>query len=242
MTITLITGANKSLGFQTARELVALGHIVYVGARDLEKGRKAADELGARTVQLDVTDTDSIRAAAQQIETEEGRLDVLVNNAGIPGHVNSAGIPGHPSTATEVTADTLRTVFETNVFGAAQVLHEFLPLLTKSDHPVVVNVSSGLGSIAGVPLDSESPIQSWLPVPGYAASKAALNMLTAQFAYLLPDLRINTVDPGFTATDFNGHRGTQTVEEGAAIIVQAATITKDGPTGQYLSSHGPVAW
>lgn len=242
MTITLITGANKSLGYQTARELVALGHIVYVGARDPEKGRRAAEELGARTVQLDVTDAESIRAAAKQLQADEGRLDVLVNNAGIPGHLNSAGIPGHPSTATEVTAETLRTVFETNVFGAAQVLHEFLPLLTASDHPVVVNVSSGLGSIAGVPREGEAPVEPWLAAPNYAASKTALNMLTAQFAYLLPDLRINTVDPGYTATDFNGHRGTQTVEEGAAIIVQAATIAKDGPTGQYLSIHGPVAW
>ncbi|ONI68330.1 short-chain dehydrogenase [Kribbella sp. ALI-6-A] len=242
MTVTLITGANKSLGFQTARELVAQGHIVYVGARDPEKGRRAADELGAKAVQLDVTDADSIRAAAEQLQREQGRLDVLVNNAGIPGHVNSAGVPGHPSTATELTAETLREVFETNVFGAAQVLHEFLPLLTKSDHPVVVNVSSGLGSIAAVPRGEERAIPSWIPVPGYAASKAALNMLTAQFAYLLPDLRINTVDPGYTATDFNGHRGTQTVEEGAAIIVQAATVGKDGPTGQFLSVHGPVAW
>ncbi|MEV6285174.1 SDR family NAD(P)-dependent oxidoreductase [Kribbella sp. NPDC051770] len=242
MTITLITGANKSLGFQAARELVALGHLVYVGARDPEKGRRAAEELGARTVRLDVTDPASIRSAAGQIKADEGRLDVLVNNAGIPGHLNSAGIPGHPSTAREVTAETLRTVFETNVFGAAQVLHEFLPLLGTSENPVVVNVSSGLGSIAGVPFEGESPVESWIPAPGYAASKAALNMLTAQFAYLLPELRINTVDPGYTATDFNGHRGTQTVEEGAAIIVRAATVGKDGPTGKYLSAQGPVAW
>jgi NAD(P)-dependent dehydrogenase (short-subunit alcohol dehydrogenase family) len=145
MTTTLITGANKGLGFETARRLIAAGHTVYVGSRDAERGRRAAERLGARSVLLDVTDDASVAAAAKTIEADGG-LDVLVNNAGIEGRSENGGVIG----AAEVTADVMRTVFETNVFGIVRVTHAFLPLLRRSAAPVVVNVSSGLASLTRV--------------------------------------------------------------------------------------------
>jgi NAD(P)-dependent dehydrogenase (short-subunit alcohol dehydrogenase family) len=232
MTTTLITGANKSLGYETARQLVALGHTVYVGARDPERGRKAADELGGRFVQLDVTDDESVQAAVKQLRDEVGHLDVLVNNAGIPG-------PFKP--APELTVDNFREVYEVNVFGAFRVLSAFLPLLEASESPVVVNVSSGLGSIA-MATDPEVREPAWIPTPIYSSSKAALNMLTAQYAHLYPAMRINSVDPGYTATDFNRHTGHQTIPEGAEIIVRLATIDSTGPTATYQRSAGIVPW
>jgi NAD(P)-dependent dehydrogenase (short-subunit alcohol dehydrogenase family) len=235
MTTTLITGGNKGLGFETARRLVAAGHTVYLGARDPERGKQAATDLGAHYLPLDVTSDDSVAAAARQLESEAGRLDVLINNAGIPG-------PRH--TARELTADDLRITYDVNVFGPVRMLHHFLPLLDRSDNPVVVNVSSGLGSIATAvdPEGQGDAVPIWVPAPGYGSSKAALNMLTVQYARQLPEVRINTVDPGYTATDFNGHSGPQSVERGAEIIVRLATIGPDGPTGEYLSLNGTVPW
>ena len=158
-------------------------------------------------------------------------LDVLVNNAGISGGRIS------PS---EATADDMRTVYETNVFGPVRVLHAFIPLLEKSAVPVVVNVSSGVGSL-GLAADPEGPwSQSNFPV--YASSKAALNMLTIRYAAAFPRIRINSVDPGFTATDFNQHRGTQTVEQGAEAIVRYALLTDAGPTGGFFDANGIEPW
>jgi NAD(P)-dependent dehydrogenase (short-subunit alcohol dehydrogenase family) len=226
----LITGANKGLGFETARRLVAAGHTVYVGSRDPERGRRAAERLGARLVVLDVTDDASVEAAVKTIEAAGG-LDVLVNNA---------GIEGTPAPAAEVTADMMRTLFETNVFGLVRVTHAFLPLLRRSAAPVVVNVSSGLGSqtLVGTP---GTPHHAY-PGVAYPASKTAVNMVTAQYAKAFPALRINCVEPGYTATDLNGHRGHQTVEEGAEIIVRMAQVAPDGPTGGYFDASGPVPW
>ncbi len=142
MTTTLITGANKGLGSETARRLIAAGHTVYIGSRDAERGRRAAGQLGARMILLDVTDDDSVAAAAKAIEADGG-LDVLVNNAGIEGRKADGGVFG----AAELTADMMRTTFETNVFGVVRVTHTFLPLLLRSPAPFIVNVSSGLGSV-----------------------------------------------------------------------------------------------
>lgn len=235
MTTTLITGANKGLGFETARRLVAAGHTVYVGARDAERGRCAADELGARFVLLDVTDDTSVEAAAKTVEADGG-LDVLINNAGIETRTDDNSVP----VAETVTADHMRTTFETNVFGVVRVLHTFLPLLRRSAAPVVVNVSSGLASLTHLS-DPEHPAHFY-PGIAYPTSKTALNMLTVQFAKAFPDLRINAVEPGFTRTDLNGNTGTQTVAEGAEIIVRMAQVGPDGPTGGYFDIDGPLPW
>jgi NAD(P)-dependent dehydrogenase (short-subunit alcohol dehydrogenase family) len=226
-TTTLITGANKGLGFETARQLLAAGHQVWIGARDQTRGQQAADAVGARCVQLDVTDDASVADAVETVRS----LDVLVNNAGISGGRIS------PS---EGTAEDMRTVYETNVFGPVRVLHAFIPLLEKSEAPVVVNVSSGVGSL-GLAADPDGP-WSEANYPVYASSKAALNMLTIRYAAALPNLRINSVDPGFTATDFNQHRGTQTVEQGAEAVVRYARIAPDGPTGRFFDASGAVPW
>jgi NAD(P)-dependent dehydrogenase (short-subunit alcohol dehydrogenase family) len=227
MTRSLITGANRGLGLETARQLIAAGHQVWIGARHPDRGQQAADQLGARFVRLDVTDDASVAAAVEIV----GALDVLVNNAGISGgRIN-------PS---EATADGMRTVYETNVFGPVRVLHAFIPLLQQSEAPVVVNVSSGVGSL-GLSADPDGP-WSEANYPVYASSKAALNMLTIRYAAALPAMRINSVDPGFTATDFNPHRGTQTVEQGAETIVRYALVTPDGPTGGFFDRNGAEVW
>ena len=227
MTRSLITGANRGLGLETARQLIATDHQVWIGARHPGRGQQAADQLGARFVRLDVTDDASVAAAVEIV----GALDVLVNNAGISGgRIN-------PS---EATADDMRTVYETNVFGPVRVLHAFIPLLEQSEAPVVVNVSSGVGSL-GLSADPGGPWRE-ANYPVYASSKAALNMLTIRYAAAFPTMRINSVDPGFTATDFNQHRGTQTVEQGAETIVRYALVTPDGPTGGFFDRNGTEVW
>ncbi len=179
MTVTLITGANKGLGFETARQLTEAGHTVWAGARSTERGEKAASELGARFVQLDVTDDASVAEAMRTIEQRDGRLDVLVNNAGIA--VGGGGVEG-------VTGAAVLAVFETNTIGVVRVTQAALPLLEKSDHPVVVNVSSSFGSFWAV-TNPERPVSCY-PNLGYSASKAALNMLTVQYAKALPQIKV----------------------------------------------------
>ncbi|MER8157003.1 SDR family NAD(P)-dependent oxidoreductase [Streptomyces sp. NPDC094472] len=235
MTTTLITGANKGLGFETARRLIAAGHTVYIGSRDAERGRRAAERLGARLVVLDVTDDASVAAAAKTIEADGG-LDVLINNAGVEERTPDGGVIG----AAEVTADMMRKVFETNVFGVVRVTHAFLPLLRRSAAPVVVNVSSGLASLERVSTP-DTPTHAY-PGVAYPASKATVNMLTVQYAKAFPTMRINAVEPGYTATDLNAHTGHQTVEEGAEIIVRMAQVGPDGPTGGYFDIEGTLPW
>jgi NAD(P)-dependent dehydrogenase (short-subunit alcohol dehydrogenase family) len=231
MTTTLITGANKGLGYETARRLVAAGHNVQLGARDPQRGAAAANELGCQFIHLDVLDDTSVHTAAAAIEQQCGALDVLVNNAGISGGF----LP-----AADTTAEAVHRVFDTNVFGVVRVTQAFLPLLLNSPAAVVVNVSSGMGSLS-VTTDA-TRFESALKGLAYPSSKAALNMLTSQYAKNFPQIRMNAVDPGYTATDLNSHRGTQTVEEGAQIIVAMATITPDGPTGGFFDRHGTVPW
>ncbi|MER8085022.1 SDR family oxidoreductase [Streptomyces sp. NPDC094048] len=235
MTTTLITGANKGLGFETARRLTAAGHTVYVGSRDIERGRRAAERLGTRIVQLDVTDDASVQAAAKSIEADGG-LDVLINNAGIESLDADNNVIG----AADVTADVMRHLFETNVFGTVRVTHAFLPLLRRSIAPVVVNVSSGLASLTCV-TDADAPAYAY-PGVAYPASKTAVNMITVQYAKAFPGMRINAVEPGFTKTDLNGNTGVQTVEQGAEIIVRMAQVGPDGPTGGYFDEAGPLPW
>jgi NAD(P)-dependent dehydrogenase (short-subunit alcohol dehydrogenase family) len=236
MPTTLITGANKGLGFETARRLVAAGHTVYVGSRDAGRGSRAAAQLGARAVQLDVTDDGSVATAAASIAADGG-LDVLINNAGIQREMRGADdVLG----AAELTVEQMRETFETNVFGMVRVLRAFLPLLQRSAVPVVVNVSSGLASLTRV----STPGSRAYAYPGvaYPASKAAVNMITVQYAKAFPALRINAVEPGFTSTDLNGNAGVQTVEQGAEIIVRMAQTNADGPTGGYFSTQGTLPW
>jgi len=231
MTTTFITGANRSLGRETARRLIEAGHTVIVGARDPQRGQAAADALGARFVQIDVTDDESVTAAAADVLAHEGSIDVLINNAGILGTHNAAD---------QITAGDARAVFEVNVVGIVRVTHAFLPLLRKSANPVIVNVSSGMGSFAATH-DTERA-EGRTVAPLYTASKAAVTMLTTQYAKSLPDVKVNAADPGYTATDFNGHSGPQTVTEGTDAIVELATIGADGPTGAFRDRYGAVAW
>ncbi|MFI5771000.1 SDR family oxidoreductase [Streptomyces sp. NPDC051658] len=236
MTATLITGANKGLGFETARRLIAAGHTVYIGSRDAERGRRAAEQLGARGVQLDVTDDASVEAAAKAIEADGG-LDVLVNNAGIAKEWGDDNVVIGPA---DVTADVMRKTFDTNVFGTVRVIHAFLPLLQRSAAPVVVNVSSGLASLTRATTPSD-PAYAY-PGVAYPASKSAVNMITVQYAKAFPNMRINAVEPGFTKTDLNGNTGIQTVEQGAEIIVRMAQVGPNGPTGGYFDAEGTLPW
>jgi NAD(P)-dependent dehydrogenase (short-subunit alcohol dehydrogenase family) len=236
MTATLITGANKGLGFATARILIAAGHTVYVGSRDAERGLRAAEQLGARTVRLDVTDDASVAAAVKSIAAGGG-LDVLVNNAGIQKEM---GDDGAVIGAADVTADLMQQTFETNVFGIVRVLHAFLPLLQHSTGPVVVNVSSGLASLTRVSTHG-TPAYAYQGV-AYPASKAAVNMLTVQYAKAFPNMRINAVEPGFTKTDLNWNIGRQTVEQGAALIARVAQMGPADPTGRYFDAAGALPW
>jgi NAD(P)-dependent dehydrogenase (short-subunit alcohol dehydrogenase family) len=230
MTKTLITGANRGLGREVARRLLADGHDVWLAARDPARGEAAAQELGGRFVALDVTDDASVASAVERVAAAGG-LDVLVNNAGILGRRKP--VP-------EMTADDLRLVFDTNVFGIVRVTRAFLALLERSADPVIVNVSSGMGSLA-VTTD-RSRFESTLISLAYPASKAAVNMLTTQYAKAFPQMRINAVDPGYTATDFNDHRGTKPVEQGAEAIVRMAKLNGSGPTGTFVDEDGVVPW
>jgi NAD(P)-dependent dehydrogenase (short-subunit alcohol dehydrogenase family) len=225
-----------------ARRLVEAGHTVYLGARDLPLGTEVAGAIGAIPIQLDVTDDTSIAAAVERLRDEVGSLDVLVNNAGIAGDQRRPG---------EATIEDLRRVFETNVIGASAVIHAFTPLLEASAAPVVVNVSSAVGSLTL----NTAPNSRWTML-AYPMSKAALNMLTIQYARAFPRWRVNTTTPGLTATEFTGPRddkpsvdelrtaGMQinTVEQGAEVIVQMALVGPDGPTGTFMGNDGAVPW
>jgi NAD(P)-dependent dehydrogenase (short-subunit alcohol dehydrogenase family) len=228
MTVTLITGANKGLGYETARRLIELGHTVYIGARSVERGEAAAAALGARFVQLDVTDDASVQTALDAIGEREGHLDVLVNNAGIGG-------------GAEVNGPRALEVFDTNAIGVIRVTQAALPLLRKSENPVVVNVSSALGSFWAV--TNPERRQFHFPTILYGASKAAVSMITVQYAKAEPDIKFNAVEPGFTATDLTPLSGAgQPVEKGAEVIVRLATIGKDGPTSTFSEGDAELPW
>lgn len=235
-TTALVTGANKGLGRETVRRLAGLGWQVFLAARDTTRGMAAAaelvgDGLSVEFVPLDVTSDESVTAAAGTVKARAGRLDVLVNNAGIGG-TNSA--------PADTPAFDLREVFEVNVFGPVRVTHAFLPLLRASEHPRIVMVSSGMGSVATITDPSLSGLVP--PTLAYPASKSALNMITTQYASALSDIKINAVDPGYTATDMNNNSGFQTVTEGTDAIVRLADIGSDGPTGGFFDRAGPVSW
>jgi NAD(P)-dependent dehydrogenase (short-subunit alcohol dehydrogenase family) len=228
-TITLVTGANKGLGYETARRLLAAGHTVLASARNAKRGQRAAEELGATFLPIDVTDDASVTAAAEQVRERYGRLDVLINNAGIVG-------PRQP--LPEIATAEVGATLETNLVGVVRVTHAFLPLLRAAEHPRIVNVSSGTGRISwqhenGWPQHTAPPI--------YATSKAALTMLTLQYAHALPAILVNAAWPGYTATDLNEHQGRQTLTEGTDAIVHLATLPRDGPTATFQGRDGATA-
>jgi len=229
MTTVLITGANKGIGFETARLLGERGWTVLAAARDPELGRDAAARLrdggaDAHDIELDVTDEASVARAADRVAAEHGALDVLVNNAGI-ARGDGRGLPS------ETTLATLRQVYETNVFGVVAVTNAFLPLLLRAPAARIVNVSSEVGSIASM-TDPESPMWPMASVP-YPSSKTALNMVTAMYAKELREtpVKVNAANPGYCATDLNGRQGFRTATEGAEVSVHLATLPADGPTG-----------
>lgn len=244
--VALVTGANKGIGLQIAKDLAGHGFTVLVGARDLALGEKAAASVGhrARAIQLDVTSQASISAAAARVKSELGRLDVLVNNAGI-SNAMPAGTPFQDVIAASkpsiIPIDEVRKIFEVNVFGVIAVTQAFLPLLREAPSGRIVNVSSSVGSLT-IMTDPKNPhpIRS----VSYIPSKTALNAVTVNFANELADTRIkvNAVCPGFVATDLNAFAGTRTVVQGARSAVRMALIDDDGPTGSYSDEAGPLPW
>ena len=235
----LVTGATRGIGFEVARALAVRGFSVLLGARNMIRGREAAAHLrgqglDVQALQIDVVDEGSVLCAAALVDAEAGRLDILVNNAGI------ALDGGAPPSALDIAQ--IRKTFETNVFGCIKTTQAFLPLLQRSDAGRVVMVSSDIGS-HGRQTDPAFPHYTLNPM-GYGASKAALNAVTIAFAKELRGSRIkvNAANPGFTATDLNGHRGVLTVEQGAAPIITLATLPDDGPSGSFLGPDGPEPW
>ncbi|AGZ45373.1 SDR family oxidoreductase [Actinoplanes friuliensis] len=234
--IALVTGANKGIGREIAAGLVELGTTVVIGARDEQRGKEAAAELGVESVVLDVTDAGSVRAAAGRLTDRFGRLDVLVNNAGISGGWEQA-----PST---VDPALVRAVFDVNFFGVLTVTNAMLPLLRRSPAARIVNVSSKGGSLTAQS-DPDDPLHRSSPVSAaYVPSKAALNSLTVQYARELSSegILVNLACPGFVATDLNGFRGTRTTEQGAAIVLRLATLGPDGTTGGFYDDNGRIPW
>lgn len=236
--IALITGANKGIGREIARQLGAQGIIVLIGARDQQRGEEAASALraegiDARFLRLDSTQEDTVAEAAGWIEREFGKLDILVNNAAI-------AIDNGPPTALDI--EILRRTYDTNVFGVFAVTKAMLPLLRKSEAGRIVNMSSGLGSLK----QTSDPAWAFAGynLLAYNSSKTALNALTVQFANDLKGtpIKVNAADPGYVATDLNQHRGPRTVQQGAIAPVRLATLPPDGPTGGYFNEDGTVPW
>lgn len=236
--VALITGANKGLGFEIARQLAQAGCIVLLGARDISRGTEAAEKLKnlgeVRVIELDYARPDTIEHAAKTIKAESGRLDILINNAGIADPAD--GLPSK----TDVAA--VERIFATNFIGTLRVTQAMLPLLKKSASGRIVNMSSNLGSLT-FNSDPEWKFAQH-KLLGCCASKAALNMLTLQLAFELrdTDIKVNSANPGFTATDLNEYRGEQTVEEGAVEPVRLALLDDDGPTGGFFEKDGENPW
>lgn len=246
MKTVLITGANRSIGLESAKQLLQKGYSVYLGSRSLEKGLQAAAELKAEgltnveVIPVDVTDSQSVAAARVQIGQRTPVLDVLINNAGISGVL--------PQKALDATIDNFKHVFETNLYGVVNVTQAFFDLLQKSPAPRIVNVSSSVGSLS-LQSNPEWRFYDHAKFAVYSSSKSALNMYTVTLAYELRDtpFKVNAVDPGYTKTDFNDHQGTGTVEEAAARVVKYALLDNNSPTGKYFSEEtnpatGEIPW
>lgn len=230
----LITGANRSIGLETVKQLSKKGLFVYLGTRDLEKGEAVVKELNEngfqniKAIAIDVTKPDSILAAKNSIENEQGKLDILINNAGISGTF--------PQNASDTSITDIQTVFDTNFFGVISVTQVFLELLKKSDSPRISNITSGLGSLT---LHNNPNWKYYdFKSASYGTSKAALNAYSIVLAYDLKDssFKVNVIDPGYTATDFNHHSGPGTVESAASFIIKHTLTDENGPTGKFFSN------
>ncbi|WCK56863.1 SDR family oxidoreductase [Aneurinibacillus sp. Ricciae_BoGa-3] len=235
----LITGGNKGIGFETARQLGKLGFTILIGSRDASRGQEATaklmtEKIDAKAITLDVTNLDSIQSAVKQIDEQYGSLDVLINNAGI-------SLDGGVSPS-QLELINLKRTYETNVFGMFSVTKAMLPLIKKSPAGRIVNLSSGLASLT-LNSDPESEFYG-LNLLAYMSSKTAVNALTVLFSKELSttSIKINSADPGFTSTDLNGHSGYRSVEQGASIVVKLATLANDGPTGGFFDENGVVPW
>lgn len=231
----LITGANKSIGFETARQLLQQGYYVYLGSRSIERGNLAVEKLkdegliNVELIQLDVNNSASVDTARIELGKKTDVLDILINNAGING--------GMPQNALNATIEQLQNVLNTNLYGVVRVTQAFIDLLRKSENPRIVNVSSSGCSLT---LHSDPTWKYYDHKSAvYAPSKAAMNMYTIALAYELKNdhFKVNAVCPGFVETDFNGHRGTGTAQEAGTRIVKYATIDDDGPTGKFFSEE-----
>ncbi|HEX8528694.1 MAG TPA: SDR family NAD(P)-dependent oxidoreductase [Cytophagales bacterium] len=235
----LITGANKGIGLETARQLAQAGYRVFVGSRDPRNGERAVAQLHAKGLtdvewlRIDVADEKSVQQAHDDLAKRTDRLDVLINNAGIPGT-----LPQSPSAAAD---DNLKKVFEVNFFGVIRTVRIFMDLLRKAPLPRIVNVTSDLASLT---LHND-PEWEFYPFKSaaYGPSKTALNAYTVALAFELKDtFKVNAVNPGYTNTEFNGNRGYKKVEDAAAPIVQYAMLGADGPTGKFVSDYGETPW
>jgi NAD(P)-dependent dehydrogenase (short-subunit alcohol dehydrogenase family) len=230
----LITGANRSIGLETAKQLSQKGLFVYLGSRDLQKGEEVVKKLtqegfnNIKAIQIDVTNADSVLSAKEIIEKEQGKLDVLINNAGVLGDV--------PQDSSTTSVERIQQTFDTNFFGVIRVTQTFLELLKKSKNPRISNITSGLGSLT---LHSDP---SWkyysVKAVSYVSSKTALNAFTVTLAHELKDLnvKVNSIDPGYTATDFNHHSGSGSVESAASFIIKHTLTDANGPTGKFFSN------
>ncbi|MEJ7601695.1 MAG: SDR family oxidoreductase [Kofleriaceae bacterium] len=246
--VALVTGANKGIGREIARQLAERGITVLLGARNLSRGETAARELGGdvRAIELDVTNADSISAAAARIDHELGRLDILVNNAGIANgattRVSTLAEMTRVGAASTASLADIRSVFETNVFGVIAVTQAMLPLLRKAPAARIVNLSSRISSLTVIS-DAAFPLRGIGGV-AYGPSKTALNAVTVAFAQELAatGIKINVACPGFTATDLNNHTGPRSVVEAAREPVRLALLGADGPTGTFSNEDGPIRW
>ncbi len=240
MTYVLVTGANKGIGFEVAKQMAELGYFVYLGCRDKQNGLDAISSLkkmnleNVELLQIDVSDLDSVKKAAVTLASKIDALDILINNAAIAG--------GQPQNISICDVAVLKDVFNTNYFGTIQTTQAMLPLLEKAKQPVIVNVSSELGSLAMQTNEGRNP--NWDNFDAYASTKTALNTFTILLAHSLKNtkIRINSVTPGFTATDLNGYAGLKTAAQGAKPIVRLAAIGADAPSGKFFREEGEVPW
>jgi NAD(P)-dependent dehydrogenase (short-subunit alcohol dehydrogenase family) len=236
----LVTGANKGIGFEVAKQMAELGYFVYLGCRSEQNGLEAISNLkklnisNVELLQIDVSDLNSVKEAVSRLASKIDALDILINNAGISG--------SQPQNISVCDISVLKDVFNTNYFGVIQTTQAMLPLLEKAKQPVIVNVSSELGSLAMQTSEGRNP--NWDNFHGYGSTKTALNTFTILLAHEFRNtkFRINSVTPGFTATDLNGFTGFKTAAQGAKPIVRAAIIGSDGPSGKFFKDEGEVPW